>query len=323
MPIRSDGCNGPLSAVKPGRDRVIVAVASGATSAARAAFAGRGGVPTFTIAIPGQSFAVEAQIFDQSPEKVFVESVQITPSDGKNWNIRGEDAHREIEGGNEAQWRFSATVPEEAALTRPYYSRPNEEQPYYDIQDGRYRNLPVAPYPLSVDARLVYRGAQFEVAQVVQTAERIPGIGVEHNPLIVAPAISVSVSPPAGAVPIGSKSFDFTCLIHSNVKGPAEGVLRLRLPPGWQANPSESHFAFARDGEDQAVVFSVSPDQVKPADYTITAVAEYKGRLYTEGYHLAGYAGLRPYPFYRRCSPSARKSWSQCPHSRRERHYAQ
>jgi hypothetical protein len=46
-------------------------------------------------------------------------------------------------------------------------------------------------------------------------------------------------------------------------------------------------------------VFSVSPDLVKPAEYTITAVAEYKGHSYNEGYSLTGYPGLRPYPYYR------------------------
>ena len=37
----------------------------------------------------------------------------------------------------------------------------------------------------------------------------------------------------------------------------------------------------------------------KPADYTITAEADYKGRTYEEGYRMAGYPGVRPYPFYR------------------------
>ena len=46
-------------------------------------------------------------------------------------------------------------------------------------------------------------------------------------------------------------------------------------------------------------MFSVSPDLIRPADYTITAVAEYKGHSYAEGYHLTGYPALRPYPFYR------------------------
>jgi hypothetical protein len=37
--------------------------------------------------------------------------------------------------------------------------------------------------------------------------------------------------------------------------------------------------------------------QQKP--YTITAVAESGGKTYKEGFEMAGYVGLRPYPFYR------------------------
>jgi LmbE family N-acetylglucosaminyl deacetylase len=282
----------------PGRGRGQSSTEA-AFNAGRAGFAGRGGGPTFTIAIPGQSFSVEAQVFNQSPEKLAVESVAVTASDGKNWNVHGDNSARDLDGGKEAEWRFSVTVPENATLTRPYYSRPDEEQPYYDINDPRDRNLPVAPYPLSVRARLAYHETPFVVAQVVQTTERIPGIGMVQNPLLVGPVISVSVTPAAGAVPIGAKAFDFTCLVHSNVKGPANGVLRLKLPTGWRSTPAEAPFTFARDGEDKTVVFSVSPDLIKPADYTITAVAEYKGHSYTEGYHLTGYPGLRAYPFYR------------------------
>ncbi len=33
--------------------------------------------------------------------------------------------------------------------------------------------------------------------------------------------------------------------------------------------------------------------------YSITAVAEYDGKQYTQGFHDVGYVGLRPYPHYR------------------------
>ncbi len=261
---------------------------------------GRGGGPTFTIGIPGQSFGVNAQVFNEGPEPLTVASVDVTASDGKNWSIRAvEPPAHDLAGGKEEQWRFSISAPADAGLTRPYFTRPDEEQPYYDLADARYRNLPLAPYPLSAIAHFSYRGVPFEVQQVVQTSERVPGIGSLSNPLLIGPAISVSVSPSAGAVPMGSKAFAFACTVHSNVKGPAQGVLRLKLPLGWRSTPAEAPFSFARDGEDQTVNFSVSPDVVKPADYTITAVAEYAGRSYTEGYHMAGYAGLRPYPLYK------------------------
>ena len=149
-------------------------------------------------------------------------------------------------------------------------------------------------------ATLTYNGVPFAIEQTVQTSERISGIGAVSNPLLVGPAISVTVSPSAGAVPLGSKSFAFTATVHTNVKGAAQGVLRLKLPQGWQSKPAEAPFTFARDGEDQTIVFSVTPDQVKATEYKIVASAgSYKGQTYEEGYHLAGYPGIRPYPLYR------------------------
>ncbi len=215
----------------------------------------RGG-PTFTIAIPEQTFGVEAQVFNPSPEILKVESVDILASDGRNWTIRpnnaperaaGEQnnggpqrnaapeqngaANPDIAPGTEAQWRFTATAPADAALTRPYFARPNEEQPYYDLTDARYRNLSLAPYPLTARVRIAYHGVPLDIEQVVQTTERVSGVGQVSNPLLVGPAISVTVSPSAGAVPLGSQSFAFSCTVHSSVKGPAQGVLKLKMPP--------------------------------------------------------------------------------------------
>jgi len=299
---RGRGGRGPATAetAAPAATAAPGAPAATPVPEGRGPFGVRGSGPTFTMAIPGQSFAVEAQIYNQSPENLTVESVDVQSSDGKNWTIRPTGAvEHEVAAGKEVQWKFAVAAPADASFTRPYFTRPNEEQPYYNLIDERYRNLPLSPYPLATRARIVYRGVPFEVQQVVQTNERIPGIGMVQNPLLVGPPISVTVSPSAGAVPMTSKSFAFSCTVHSNVKGPAEGVLRLELPRGWRSNPGEAPFALARDGEDQTITFSIAPDLVKPADYEITAIAQYGGRSYREGYRLTGYTGVRPYPFYR------------------------
>ena len=257
--------------------------------------------PTFTIAIPGQAFKVLVEVSNQSPEDVNVDSVTLKPSDGKAWQIglTGNPPAKTLGPRKQAQVRFAVTAPSDAALTKPYFSRPDEEQAYYDINDPRYRNLSLAPYPLSAAIRVSYHGAALDLSQVVQTNERIPTLGIVSQPLLMAPAVSVTLAPAAGAVPIGAKSFAFSCTVHSNVKGPAEGVLRLRLPQGWRSTPASAPFSMVRDGEDQTITFSVLPDAVKPVEYKITAAAQYQGKEYEEGYRLVGYPGLRPYPYYR------------------------
>lgn len=122
---------------------------------------------------------------------------------------------------------------------------------------------------------------------------------MEEEPLLMGPAISVAVSPAAGAVPLSTSSFAFACALHSNVKGPAKGTLRLRLPRGWQSTPADYPFSLARDGDTETVTFQVAPHSIKPESYEIGAVAEYLGKTYEEGYRLVGYAGLRSYPYYR------------------------
>jgi LmbE family N-acetylglucosaminyl deacetylase len=254
----------------------------------------------FLIAIPGQSFSVESHLLNQSPEPVGIESIEVKPSDGKAWKIRPNGSPKPTLGaGEDMRLKFAITAPDDAQLTKPYFSRPDEEQPYYDLTDERYRNFSFAPYPLSSIARVTYRGTELECKHVVQSVQRIEKIGLQAQPLLMGPAISVAVSPAAGAVPLTASSFAFSCALHSNVKGPAKGVLRLRLPAGWASTPAEYPFSMAGDGETQNLTFQVAPRSIKPESYQIKAVAEYQGKTYQQGYRLVGYPGLLPYPYYR------------------------
>ncbi|MBV9075553.1 MAG: hypothetical protein JOZ10_18175 [Acidobacteria bacterium] len=105
------------------------------------------------------------------------------------------------------------------------------------------------------------------------------------------------ISPIAGIVPLNAKAFDLSVMIHSNVKGPAKGTVKLDLPSGWTA--AQQQFVTAKDGDDQNLKFQVVPGQIQQRPYTLTAVATYNGRDYKEGYHTTGYPGLRPYNLYR------------------------
>lgn len=258
-----------------------------------------GPVQTFTIAIPGQSFHVAVDVNNGSPDAVTVSGIALENSDGRAWKIAADGAKpASVAPHGQSRERFAVTAPADAALTRPYFVRTDEEQATYTLTDPRYRNLSLAPYPLSASVELNYRGVAVRLAQVVQSNQRINALGIVPQPLIVGPPISVAVSPSAGAVPLGTKSFAFTCTVHSNVKGAAQGRVVLKLPAGWKSLPESAPFAMQRDGEDRTITFFVEPGALQPGEHVITAEAEYGGHTYEEGYRLVGYPGLRPYPLY-------------------------
>ncbi len=290
--------------------------------------------------IPGQTFNVNLHLANQGAEAVTVLRSELISHAGPPWSITadtppaapatapaqtpGATAPARTEGpplrpapvpsqsapsvpsaltpGEGRDQIFSASVPAEASLTRPYFFRPNLEQPFYDILDPADLNLPNMPYPLSAEVTYTYMGVEAHLSGIVQTIHRITGPGPLPEPLLVAPAISLTVSPEAGIVPLTNAQLRLAVLVHSSVKGPATGTVHLELPPGWTANPAVADFATATDGEDRTLTFQVTPNGVEAKPYTVTAVGESGGREYRQGFQTVGYTGLRPYPFYR---PSA------------------
>jgi LmbE family N-acetylglucosaminyl deacetylase len=256
--------------------------------------------PSFQVAVPGQHFWVKVHAVVQSPESVDLTGIELSPPKGESWTVQSEGSVSGTLAGNKPKdARFSVMVPENPGFTRPYFSRPDIEQPYYDINDLQYLNLPVEPYPLSARVHFTYQGASVEIGKVVQTVRRETGPGTAFYPLVVGPAISLSISPYAGIAPLGERSFGLNVLVHSNVKGPAEGTVRLDLPTGWTSTPTSGHFATRQDGEDEPLAFQVHPSNLQEKPYTLTAVADLNGHEYKEGYHVTGYPGLRPYDLYR------------------------
>jgi LmbE family N-acetylglucosaminyl deacetylase len=257
-------------------------------------------VPTSQTVIPGESFSLGVHVSNEGTESVSLKNVDVLSQAGPDWIITPKAAIAgELPSCTTKDQAFDITVPQNAELTKPYFSRPNLEQSYYDISDPRYLNLPARPYPLLAQATVAYHDVSITLDGVVQTVNHVNGIGPVLQPLLVAPAISLLVTPQAGIVPINDGGFNLNVKVHSSVKGPAKGIVRLDLPKGWTSAPASADFSAMREGEDQNLSFRVQPATVEAKPYTITAIAEYDGKNYTEGFETVGYPGIRPYPHYR------------------------
>lgn len=257
---------------------------------------------TFRLAIPGQKFAVKVHVVNQTPTPVTLKATSVEAYQQKEpWTIAPATpvTPLPLADAKAVDVRFNVTVSENAGFTRPYFSRPDIEQSFYDIADERFLNTPLAPYPLAAWADFEFEGAPIRIGQYVQTVKRVTGSGTVKQPLALAPAVSIAIAPRAGIVPLDAKAFNVNAVVRSNVKGPAKGTVRLNLPPGWTAKPASADFSTADDGQEQAMTFSVTPANLSEKPYQIQAVAEYAGRRYTEGYEMTGYSGLRPYFLYK------------------------
>ncbi len=200
---------------------------------------------------------------------------------------------------------FGVTAPEDAQPTEPYFTRPNTEQPYYDISNPEWRERSFAPWPLDAWAEFTFDGVPIRLGGVVQTLQHATGVGGFYEPLVVTPAIGVRVEPEARILPLDGSPLPVRVTVQT--QGAADGTVKLKLPAGWTATPSEAHFSAKGAGETEPLVFSVTTDNAGFGAYSIEAVAEVGGHSYATGWHNVSYPGLLPYNQYKPAVLKTRK----------------
>lgn len=260
-----------------------------------------GDAETQRVVIPGQAIAVKARAVSTTASPVTLENLRLEPSDPSvPWNIPAAPREQlKLAPNQPVDFTFSTQVPANAPLTRPYFDRPDIEQPFYNIRDPRYFSASLPPYPLAVWADFRAFGVPIRLGKTVQTMKRLAGWGAVYEPLLIGPAMSVSLTPRAGVVPLSSTSFTVKATVLSNVRGKAQAMVRLALPPGWKSEPERAPLETRSEGEKRTLNFVVTPAALASQAYELSAVVDYAGQEFREGYEVAGYPGLLPYHLYR------------------------
>ena len=266
---------------------------------------------TFAVAIPGQKFSIGMRMVNPSPVAAELVNASLHTPDG--WTANRSEKNSDSEGIVPIQTNkpvsivFEVQVVQNADYTQPYWTRASEyHDAVYTLKRPESRFLPFASP--EVNGVVTYRvdGVDFTLTQPAQTVSINRPWGERRRLLTVAPAISLSVSPRIGVIPIaesdvasGETIFTATVEMLNNVKGEAEGTLALKLPDGWQSSPENAPFAFTHEGASKTFTFQISAKNVEAGtDYTIQAIAEYDGAEYTTGYQAIDHPDLEPRHLY-------------------------
>ena len=247
---------------------------------------------------PGEEFRVRTHT-TQSGSAATLTGILLESHAGDAWTAESDEKTMP----SDAIFRVKASV--NAAPTAPYFTRPSIEQPFYDISNPAWRGRSFMPWPLEAWAEYTFDGVPIRLGAVVQTLQHVPGIGGIYEPLVVTPAIGVSMMPEARIVPLDGSPLPVRVVVHAQAA--AEGTVTLRLPAGWSSEPAEAHFSRKFAGDTEPILFSVTTDGAQNGAYTVQAAVHSGGTDYTSGWRRIGYPGLRPYNLYRTAELKTRK----------------
>jgi len=257
---------------------------------------------TFAVAIQGQRFTLTSAVVNRSQVKLEAPEMSLSAPTGWEIEMKGSEV-RPLAYNERARARFDIRVSDDAQLSRPYWGRASELRDHvYQIRRPDYLFMPFPPPQALGVFSYEVDGVRFALSQPAQTIFVDRPRGEQRRLLTVAPALSVSLSPRVGVIPVASTTPSYTVRVSvlNNVKGAAAGKLRLRLPEGWSASPAEAPLSFTHDGEARDFAFRITIPRVAPGDeYRVQAVAEYQGKEYLDGYQVIAQRDLEPRPLFR------------------------
>ena len=266
------------------------------------------GPPAMGPVVPGQIFEVRTTFANRSP----IELTDVRLSvEGKGGNWSTAAAQPEIKGAAPNQpivRKFSVTVPENAPLTRPHFSRKSIQDARYTVADDALTFQPWAEAPLAVTSQYKVANVPVELRRPVTRIDANPPYGSEHRVLAVVPAMAVTLSPfqAISRLDARSKSVKLKAEVINNRDGKSAGTLALKVPAGWKTSPPSHKFEFARAGEREQFTFDVTIPSLDTKDYHIEAVASSGGREYREGYTTIRYRDLETRYLYSEAVASVR-----------------
>jgi LmbE family N-acetylglucosaminyl deacetylase len=242
---------------------------------------------------PGRKFHITSVLTNRSLAKI--ENVELGLSVRGQIQFSSKPGQCDLLGYNQQfEQQFEATAGDDAEYTRPYFSRKDAYRDnVYNIDQAQYADLPYAPPEIIGTATYRVGGVRFNYARPAQNAD--------GQLVSIAPAIGVALDPATGIIPISRRAAaqEMRAEILSNVEGPAEVKVRLELPAGWSASPPDAQLHFTYPGEIQAAEFRLTAAQIAAHAYAITAVAEYAGKPYREGYQSIEHRDLETRHLYR------------------------
>ena len=255
------------------------------------------------LVVPGQIVEVQAQLWNGGSASLRRPEVQLFGGADSDWPVREISVEGLAGDGSVAPqtlvtWTYELPIPDDAAFSRLYFLQEDRQAAMYAWPDapgswGLPRDAAIARASLSFAP---YQGGA-AIAARTETSRPIRYVGVDRakgefeKPVLIVPAVSVSVTPRGVVWPQGeSDARTITVALRSLADDGSSGEVTLHAPPGWNVSPTSQHFDLTSAGAERSVAFEIQPGaSVTAGEHVFRATAEVAGHIYDEGFTLIDY----------------------------------
>ncbi len=233
-------------------------------------------------AVPGENLHVRLSLSNRGARTVRLRSAKLLVPEG--WTVEGASGTSDLRSGESWTGVYEVRVSSESPVLRPNVERASIAESRYQSSGDWFLGAPrpVATAELDYDVD----GLSLVAREVVERRESQLPYGLVARELVVLPALSVSVAPRVGIVPLDSSSraLDVVVEVTSHDPGGVNGRVALDLPEGFSADPPFYDFTSSRAPQSMRYPFHVVAPSIGTNVVSLGATVVSGARTYREGY---------------------------------------
>jgi hypothetical protein len=199
---------------------------------------------------------------------------------------------RDVAPGTTLTCAVDVQIPAGAEATDITFRHDPSAAARYVFRPGVPFGVPFAPTPFRGEMALVIGGESVRVDLPIDARYSDSVAGEKRSELLVAPALTLSVTPDVVVVPTGAAvTREVRVIVRNNSTGAESGTVRLKVPAGWSVDPATAAVTVAREDEEATARFMVrAPAGARPGDGKISAEVTSGSSTYATGYQVVEYA---------------------------------
>ncbi len=226
--------------------------------------------------VPGGELKVTTTLVNRSDFPVRVETAGASSA--------GVDLPRsELKNNQPLARETTRRVPADAEHSHPYWLREEPGRGLFNVGRPEHGVRPEGPAAFTQRVTLFFgaegEAVSFDVPVIYRWTDRVRGD--LYRPVVVVPEVAVGLLEQTLIFPDRAPK-QVRVTLRNNAASDSTGRLRLRLPAGWSASPSEIPVTLKGRGEEFRASFSVTPP-AGPSAAALEAVYESAGKTFARG----------------------------------------
>jgi LmbE family N-acetylglucosaminyl deacetylase len=203
---------------------------------------------------PGSTVNVDIEAINRSNTLINLKSISI----GKLLTI---DKNSALKNNNKETFELPLKVPENQGYTSPYWLTEKGSLGMYKVDEFNLIGQPETPPAFIVDFLLEINGKPITLHRPVVYRYSKPEKGELYSPFEILPAATTSI-PDKVLIFADAAPKEIPVRVRA-LKENLLGSLQLKVPSGWTVDKVSQPVSIAKNGDEQTVVFVVSPPQTE------------------------------------------------------------